>query len=509
MPKKNKKKSSRKMKLKSSLKKKVKLPSIKKKKKKSIRSAAPVAVSRKMSTPAPLVGGKSGFRIKHRELLQDVVGSIAYNGGLETNVYEINPGLTSSFPWLGPIAQNFEQYKFNSLRWEFVPRCATTTPGSFYMATSYDARENPPFTSDAALSAYRNSVSDNVWRGLTHNSAIEAGKFSSKNMIRNSLTLPSNTDIREYDVGTFTFATEGCADNTTQLGQLWVMYDLFLYNPKLPQFGGAYTSVQTTDSVPVTSANFLSPIDENNVIGQLPPKQPGAKDPNGNLVEDFFTLDPTGKKIRFQRPGIYEVTVEADTNVQGTSLSPGFATITTTDVAALDTFSVIAGTLNTGTGYIGLAMRFLVQALTQASALGIALTSTYNVYRRLSMRSFDGGFQQPPALFAPLRDAKFVTYSREARDALARMVRQGQMREENYREIMDYVRSSKHQYALLGQEVPEEKKIPFPLGIRIDRRESVTSEGDEEPVVVPPVRKLVEPAEKPERRSKSKEPPRT
>jgi len=176
MPKKQGKKSSQKgAGRKSSIKKakkKKKVTIVSSKKGKTVRVAAPVAIARTITGTAP-----KDFRVVHKELLQDVLGSISYNGNSPDNVYEINPGLVSSFPWLGVIAQNFEQYKFNYLRWEYVPRCPTSTAGSFYMATSYDARENPPFNSVQAIAAYRNSLSMTVWDSKTHNSQVSASSI--------------------------------------------------------------------------------------------------------------------------------------------------------------------------------------------------------------------------------------------------------------------------------------------------------------------------------------------
>jgi len=50
-------------------------------------------------------------RIKHREFLGNVSGSVGY----VSTSYNINPGLKASFPWLFTTAASFEQYKIEGM----------------------------------------------------------------------------------------------------------------------------------------------------------------------------------------------------------------------------------------------------------------------------------------------------------------------------------------------------------------------------------------------------------
>ncbi len=71
--------------------------------------SAPAAKSRKVIVREPtMMRGPMSHRIVHRELLATISGSVAF----ATNSYVINPGLSSSFPWLATQAAGWEQYRF-------------------------------------------------------------------------------------------------------------------------------------------------------------------------------------------------------------------------------------------------------------------------------------------------------------------------------------------------------------------------------------------------------------
>jgi len=87
--------------------------------------------------------------IKHREYIADVsmVGA-AFN----LTTYNINPGLSTSFPYLNNVASNFQQYRFKGLVFEFKTTSATalvsgtnTAMGSVMLAVQYRS-DAAPFT---------------------------------------------------------------------------------------------------------------------------------------------------------------------------------------------------------------------------------------------------------------------------------------------------------------------------------------------------------------------------
>jgi len=235
---------------------------------------------------------KNGLIVQHKELLQSITGSIAFNGGADTT-YQLNPGLQDCFPWLANIAQNYEQYVFNKLSWEYVPRCPSNTAGTIYMATSYDAKDYPPFDTAEKMGSYRNSISSGVWAPVWHHSAVKKGKYQQKTMVRTT-AIDAGEDIREYDIGNFEFALEGCA-NTNQVGQLWVHYSVTLFNPKvaggLPVAGVAVFDEQGSPSCPPSS--FMGEFKGGDTkVRQEPTADPGRVDSNNIPIPKIFNHHP-------------------------------------------------------------------------------------------------------------------------------------------------------------------------------------------------------------------------
>lgn len=176
---------------------------------------------------------KDGVRIRHREYLQDVSSSTAFTN----TTYRVNPGLVSAFPWLSAIAQNFEQYRFEGLVYEFVSTSAdalnstNTALGTVIMAAEYNS----------ASAAYVNKqqMENAMWS--------QSGKPSScivlpvecapeLNPIANQYirtgAVASGQDIRMYDLANVQIATVG-SQATAVVGELWVTYDVVLLKPQL------------------------------------------------------------------------------------------------------------------------------------------------------------------------------------------------------------------------------------------------------------------------------------
>jgi len=79
-------------------------------------------------------------RIKHREFLGNVNGSVGY----VNQTFNINPGLKSSFPWLYTTSQSFEQYKIEGMIIQFVSTCGNAIAstnnslGTVCLSTDYN-----------------------------------------------------------------------------------------------------------------------------------------------------------------------------------------------------------------------------------------------------------------------------------------------------------------------------------------------------------------------------------
>jgi len=165
------------------------------------------------------------FNVSHREYVGDVGGSITY---LAVG-YDINPGLAGTFPWLSKIAQSYDHYDIRSLKFEYVPRVATSTPGTVGFVFEPDVLDTAPETLARALS-YPCTDSASPWtpvycpipHRLLH--SIPGQKTVRETRIAG--------DLRIWDSGRLYIISEGQA-NTNTIGQLYVTYDVDLMGPQL------------------------------------------------------------------------------------------------------------------------------------------------------------------------------------------------------------------------------------------------------------------------------------
>ncbi len=193
-------------------------------------------------------------RVVHKEFITNVVGSVNFTTPIQV---QLNPGLVGSFPWLSNIANNFEQYRVNALRFCYMTRTGTSVPGSVLMYPDYDAADSAPLTEQIA-SAYAEIVEDAPWKDnmcILRPAGMHA--LGPRKFIRNSAVAAS--DIKTYDVGTFYLST---VDGTAvPWGKVWIEYDISFYEPQLnPQGSFIASSLQGTagTAASLVSAGFQS-----------------------------------------------------------------------------------------------------------------------------------------------------------------------------------------------------------------------------------------------------------
>lgn len=180
--------------------------------------------------------------ISHKEFLGDVISS-ASPSTFDLTSYPINPGLEQSFPWLGQVAGNFQQYKIMGMAYEFRSMSAdalnstNTALGQIIMATNYDALA-PLFQSKAEMenSAYAQSVKPSS--SCLHLIECDTSTLPISELYLRTGDNPANSDLRMYDLGNFQIATNGFQGTSVNAGELWVTYQIMLLKPKITDATG-------------------------------------------------------------------------------------------------------------------------------------------------------------------------------------------------------------------------------------------------------------------------------
>lgn len=202
--------------------------------------------------------GPDTIRVKKREFIANINATTAFNN----NIFAVNPGDFTTFPWLSNIAHNYDQYRFNGLIFQFVSTAsdaiASTTNlglGQVCLATDYNAAD-AGFVNMPQMLGTMFSNSGKPSQDILHAIECASPDTPQKLYYVRSGEPPEGTDIRLYDMCTFQIATENMQADYVGMGQLWVTYDVtFCKSVQNNQLGLDLN----TDQWSITSADGSNP----------------------------------------------------------------------------------------------------------------------------------------------------------------------------------------------------------------------------------------------------------
>ncbi len=192
------------------------------------------SVMNSISQQVPFMHSSSeSITFRHREYIADISSTTAF----ATTVYYINPGLAASFPYLASIAQNFQEYEFKGLVYEFKSLSAdalnstNTALGSIAMAAQY--------RSDASAFVDKQQLLNEMWSADAKPSEnfllpIECAPVENTLKIQyvRGGAVPSGQDAKLYDLAKLTVASYG-SQASAVVGELWATYEVVLRKPQL------------------------------------------------------------------------------------------------------------------------------------------------------------------------------------------------------------------------------------------------------------------------------------
>lgn len=184
--------------------------------------------------------------IRHREFLGDVISS-ATAKAFSIQQYPLNPGISTTFPWLSTVAQQYQEYSFRGVVFEFIStsgnalNSTNTALGSVMMATQYRSTASA-FTNKLALLNEYYSTDAKPSDDFVH--AIECDPKENPFQIQYVRNQPliAGEDEKMYDLGTFSIASVGLQGTSVNVGELWVSYEVELKKPQLSNFTGLLAS---------------------------------------------------------------------------------------------------------------------------------------------------------------------------------------------------------------------------------------------------------------------------
>ncbi|QMW68718.1 capsid protein [Crucivirus-224] len=171
--------------------------------------------------------------LRHREFITDITASSAFT----INAFDINPGLSDSFPWLSGVANNFEEYMIAGMVYEYKSLSADYTTASsaalgyVAMATQYNPLL-PEFTDKVHLENYEFANSAKPSENFIHPIECKKSLNPVNQLFVRTGAVETGADQRLYDLGKFQIATAGNSGSGI-LGELWCTYEIHFFKPKL------------------------------------------------------------------------------------------------------------------------------------------------------------------------------------------------------------------------------------------------------------------------------------
>jgi len=232
--------------------------------------------SQSLSSQVPMIkNSPGGMIVSHREYIGDVNSTVPFT----PQTFALNPGLGQLFPWLSSLAQNFEEYEFRGVVLEYKSmssdlNTASTTSnlGTVVMCTQYNPLDIV-FPDKRTMENYQFACSGKPSEHIIHPIECKRAQNVDTHLyIRTGAALGNDADLRLYDLGNFTIATQGMPSAFTgsSIGELWVSYEVEFFKPKLTSTLGLTTAADQITSFGGFSNNpfeNIGNVDPNNTCG--------------------------------------------------------------------------------------------------------------------------------------------------------------------------------------------------------------------------------------------------
>jgi len=186
-------------------------------------------------------GGSDGVvMINHKEYICDIVSN---GGGFNLCCsFDINAGNPATFPWLSQIAQQFEQYHFEGLCFEFrstsTEYASSTVLGEVILAPQYNM-DAPKFQNIQQMMNQTMAQIVKPSKDAILGIETDPSKVVQRELLVRGDVVPAGKPKQFYDLATVYCATNGQASGAANLplGQLWVTYQCALSKPQLASSG--------------------------------------------------------------------------------------------------------------------------------------------------------------------------------------------------------------------------------------------------------------------------------
>lgn len=179
--------------------------------------------------------------VRHKEFITEVIGNTSFNVQQQ---YPINPGLSTTFPWLAGIASQYSEYRIRGMVYHYVPTSGNTASGtnpalgSVMLQTSYRANEVAPASKVEMLNEYWASEGKPS-EAFCHPIECDPKENPFNVQYVRGTAVPTGDSPLLYDLGKTTLAVSGQQATGNVLGDLWVTYEIELRKPVMTTINNA------------------------------------------------------------------------------------------------------------------------------------------------------------------------------------------------------------------------------------------------------------------------------
>ncbi len=185
---------------------------------------------------------RGSIRVQHREFIRNV-GTTETFSNLGT--FPLQPGDSSTFPWLSQIAQNYERWHPTRIDFKYEPFTSTFTEGTCAMMIDYDPKDEGPINKAELLNS-SGAMRTPVWSNLTIRSNDSELAADTHLFVRVPTRAVYPGNLRLTDSGTCFVATTEVTGDERDVGEIWVDYDITFHVPSLNRAEPLSTEVSGT-----------------------------------------------------------------------------------------------------------------------------------------------------------------------------------------------------------------------------------------------------------------------
>lgn len=226
--------------------------------------------------------------VSNHEIFVDTIAGEA--GATTFSKFFVNPAL-SRFGWLQNTARSYEFYRFEELRFVYLPaRATTTTPGAITLGFDYDPDDEPP-ANLKAFSSFRTLSSGAVWGRVELQASTRNMHLT--NEWKHTRLGPQGVTYKQYDPGALIMAVSD-TDTVSDLGRIWVSYKVAFKEPQTEAIGRVPIGSTLRYAQTLQDLSSVTPSTPVDIDFYSPMLSLGGYDGIGVVYNDYCTGLPFG-----------------------------------------------------------------------------------------------------------------------------------------------------------------------------------------------------------------------